>query len=369
MGRASVGWSLVFAALCAGQGCSSLADAHQSVSFVKPPETLAGSAILATPYEAISPVTKVEEPLAPPIPVAETSPTPHRIVRGNPGRRQIALTFDDGPHRDYTRQLVAVLKELGVKATFFVIGRNIRLDPDALVEAKEAGIELANHSYTHRRFTFLTDDQIREEIVATSNEIEAVTSVRPRLMRPPGGDFDARTEKIARDLGVTIALWTTDAGDFTTKRGNPSAEEIARNVMKAACPGGIVILHDPMPATLQALPLIVSGLRAQGYEFVTVSELAADPRAVRSGGPRVKKMDPLVVQTWPDSERYPLVNLGSNPNESPKQGASHPSSPQGTADQGTDQGSQVGEIRQGQDNSAEGKQAGGAESRYQKARR
>lgn len=271
-----------------------------------------------------------------------------KLVRGNPDVKEIALTFDDGPHDGYTQQLIRVLKEFNVPATFFLIGRNVEKSPELAKLALDNGFELANHTFTHTRLVSLTDEQIKQEIVKGADAIEEATGVRPTFFRPPGGEYDARVEKIAQSLGVTMVLWTADAGDFTTPFGNPTPTAIEQKVLRYINSGGIIIMHDPMPSTLQALPSLITSLRALGYTFVTVSELAQDPKAVTYGGPRIRKSHTSAVQALAEQGRYPTVSQFEETNASPEQRATNEAPSQRAAHQRTDQRSQGGKIAQGQ---------------------
>ncbi|MBL8066049.1 MAG: polysaccharide deacetylase family protein [Chthonomonadaceae bacterium] len=274
--------------------------------------------------------TKVEEPA---IPV--------KLVRGSNKTKKIALTFDDGPHKGFTERLLAILKELDVKSTFFLIGRNVEASPELAKQAFDAGVELANHTYTHTRLSELTDLEVKYEIERGADEIAKATGYRPKYYRPPGGEYDSRVEKITKELGMTMVLWTADAGDFTTLAGNPKTSAIVSKVLRYAGPGGIIIMHDPMPSSLEALPLIVTTLRTMGYEFVTVSELAREPGAVTTGGPRIRPSAKSTVQSLVQSGRYPKGNLYEEYNADQEQRTEGQEAPKGTADQRVDQNSQV----------------------------
>ncbi|MBS1723783.1 MAG: polysaccharide deacetylase family protein [Armatimonadetes bacterium] len=280
---------------------------------------------------------------------ASAKEPPWKLVRGNPAVKKIALTFDDGPHKMFTSQLLEVLRTYGVKATFFMIGRNVDAEPDLAKAAADQGIELANHTYTHERLPALTDSEIVSEIVRGADAIEKATGVRPTFFRPPGGEYDDRVARVVKEQHLTMVLWTSDAGDFTTVLGNPSPEAITQKVLRYVSPGGIVIMHDPMPNTLEALPKIILFLKSQGYEFVTVSELAADPNAVRTGGPRIVQRSGAGVHVLVEPTRYPRPKLNEAQYASPKQGTENPPKTEGKADQRVDPGSKVVQGRQGQD--------------------
>ncbi len=258
-----------------------------------------------------------------------------KLVRGDPRIRNIALTFDDGPHAGFTDVLVRMLAQFKVKATFFMIGRNVDENPDLVREARAAGIQLAQHTYSHTRLAMVDDYTVRSELLLGAEAVERATGIRPRYFRPPGGEYDERVTRIAQELGMTMVLWTADAGDFTTSAGNPSSESIYRHVMKTASPGGIVIMHDPMPSTLVALPSIIMGLRAKGYQFVTVAELAAEQGAIRTGGPRIKPLRSLAVQSPAVKRGYYRRNSPEEHHEDSEQRIANASPAKRGASQGT----------------------------------
>ena len=191
---------------------------------------------------------------------------------GAPGLREIALTFDDGPHPGETPQLLEILAELKVPATFFVVGKMAEQYPDLIKAEVEGGHEMANHTYNHVNLNKLTPVEAATEIKACGNVVEDITGVRPRLFRPPGGDYCDRVVNVAACLGYTTVLWTANSGDYD----GASPEALWMKVRTRTGPGGVVLFHDGMPNTLQILPQVVEYYRGLGYQFVTVSKLMAD---------------------------------------------------------------------------------------------
>ena len=193
-------------------------------------------------------------------------------------RREIALTFDDGPKPGLTEPLIELLVREKVPATFFVIGRNAAANPDIMRRIAQAGMELANHSYTHRNLTRLTSAEIAAEMAQTQAVIYALTGQRPRYMRPPGGAWNAKANTIARQWGLTPCFWTADVFGSEVV----SAAQTAQAVIAQARPGAIILMHNGKLSTLQALPMILRELRAKGYTFVTAAALAKHFNAARS---------------------------------------------------------------------------------------
>jgi len=259
---------------------------------------------------------------------------PARLVRGDIQKKKIALTFDDGPHRGYTERLIKKLSELKVAATFFFIGQNVDAFPDLAKMAADNGIELGNHTYSHTRLRGQSRPEVEYQVTRGFAAIERATGVRPYLFRPPGGDFDEQVCDVARQAGLSMVLWTSDAADYTTVKGNPTAAEVHRHVMNSAANGGIVIMHDPMPGTLEALPKIVADLRAKGFEFVKISEFLKDPKSQTWGGRKVSPR-PDLTQELISGKRYPLPRNPEDKYESPEQRTPSETASKGAEDQRT----------------------------------
>lgn len=182
----------------------------------------------------------------------------------------VALTFDDGPSNKTTQEILAILKEKKVKATFFVVGENVEQFPNMVAQEVSEGHEIGIHTYDHKSLPTLNNDRIREELEKSEKAVAVVTA-KPTLFRPPGGLYNETVLNVARDRGYTVILWSVDPRDWSA----PPVNDIVENVMKNVKPGSIVLLHDlinPSP-TPGALSIIIDRLKEQGYEFDTVSEL------------------------------------------------------------------------------------------------
>ncbi len=190
------------------------------------------------------------------------------VVRGPTQHRAVALTFDDGPD-EMTHEFLACLAELGVRATFFVIGQHASEHPDVMLEYVRGGHEVASHGYTHRAFPKLSSGELLDELSHTQALLPPSRSPRP-LVRPPQGAKTPRSIAQVAAAGYTTVLWSLDSDDCRTDR----AEEVVSRVSPArVSPGEIVLLHEFQKWTLQALPGLVKQLRDDGYSFLTVSEL------------------------------------------------------------------------------------------------
>lgn len=199
-----------------------------------------------------------------------------RFVRGDRHKRQICLTIDDGPHPGPTERLLAILRAEQVKATFFVVGKMAQRYPH-LVRAEAAdGHEIGSHTFHHVNMTRVPEAELRRELTETNDVLTDILGHGAELLRPPGGQYNARTVEVARLVGLTTVLWTDDPGDYDQRI---APELILRRTIRDASPGGIILLHDGPQSTLAILPRLIHYLRAQGYTFVTCGELMRDARA------------------------------------------------------------------------------------------
>ncbi|WP_246150838.1 polysaccharide deacetylase family protein [Streptomyces qinzhouensis] len=167
----------------------------------------------------------------------------------------MAITFDDGPTA-LTGDYLKALRDAGnIRATFFVTGSLASASPDGTRRIAAAGHRIGNHSYTHPNLVALDAATAFAELRDTSRVVRAQTGRAPSLFRPPFGSTDARTRQDAARLGMTEVIWTADTVDWS---GIP-AETIVANALTVKA-GGIILLHDGLPATLEAIPGIVRGL-------------------------------------------------------------------------------------------------------------
>jgi len=196
---------------------------------------------------------------------------------GDPSEKKIALTFDDGPNEPYTSEILKVLKDNNMHATFFMVGKNVERYPDIARAIAAAGHAIGNHSYDHRDLLKRTNTQIQDEILKTEKAITDATGQRTTLFRPPYGSRNALTVEEIRKLGYVVVEWSVSAEDWR----KPGTDKIVKNVMAGAGNGAIILMHDgdkwrhgsDRSQTVAALPQIIAQLRAAGYEFVTIPEL------------------------------------------------------------------------------------------------
>jgi peptidoglycan/xylan/chitin deacetylase (PgdA/CDA1 family) len=187
--------------------------------------------------------------------------------------RAIALTFDDGPDPIYTPQVLNALARYNVQATFFVLGRCVDEHPELVRQIIAAGHTVGSHSYSHPIMRWMLPWDIAAELQWSDEAIYRATGAHTRLLRHPGGMQGVFLPFTARGSGWQVVTWDIDPRDYT----QPGADEIVRRVLGAARPGAIVLLHDGSPGgdenrqqTVDALPAIIEGLRALGYNLVRV---------------------------------------------------------------------------------------------------
>ncbi len=194
--------------------------------------------------------------------------TEYNFYKGSNGRKVLALTFDDGPKAD-TGRILDILKAKGVKATFFVVGKQVEAFPDQLERIANDGHEIGNHTYNHRNCQYLSESEITQEIFRASAAVRAVTGREIEFMRPPGGHSSKNLSNVMRRFGLTTTYWSVNCSKYegTTRK------KLYDHVINSARPGGIILLHNLELVTVQALPDIIDTLRSKGYSFVTLSEL------------------------------------------------------------------------------------------------
>ena len=189
--------------------------------------------------------------------------------------KRVALTFDDGPHSTYTPEILDILSEYNVRATFFVVGENVRSNPELIKREIEEGHEIGNHTFTHPcALAKLSCDRLIAEMSDCEDAIFETVDFRPHLFRPPGGANTCAVKKACAELDYTEVLWTIDTMDWNEKTSLGSAVKAVRDNVKD---GSIILFHDyvgrKQPITAQALRILLPELISQGYEFVYAEDL------------------------------------------------------------------------------------------------
>jgi len=184
----------------------------------------------------------------------------------------IALTFDDGPHPYYTDKILEILKKYNVRATFFVIGKNVGYYPDVFLRILNAGHEIGNHTMSHSHLSGHTFDYVMNQIQGTDDVINSLAEYKTRFLRPPGGIFDKNVQSAAKNNDILIALWTIDTKDWQHR----SADNIVDGVLRFVRGGDIILMHDYLSGdchTVEALDILIPELQKRGFSFVTLSEM------------------------------------------------------------------------------------------------
>ena len=184
----------------------------------------------------------------------------------------VALTFDDGPHPKYTREVLDILAQYDAKATFFLVGELADKNPEVVFQMYEEGHELANHTYTHP--FRITLPNLLEEIKQTNETIFSITGYSPDLFRPVEGQYtDALIDAVTKE-GYRVVMWSwhLDTEDWK----DPGVDQIGNRVIGGTTPGNVILFHDGggnREQTVKALEQIMPVLKDEGYRFVTISEL------------------------------------------------------------------------------------------------
>jgi peptidoglycan-N-acetylglucosamine deacetylase len=175
----------------------------------------------------------------------------------------VRLTFDDGPNRTATPEILNTLAAHGVRATFFVVGQMAAANPALVRRESQEGDLIGNHSWDHPDLTKLGRVQVEAELQRTNDVIEQVTGTTPTQWRPPYGATNPTVQAVAEDVGLTsMVLWTVDPRDWA----DPPATTVRHRVLQAVRPDSIILLHDGTGAnTPEALPMILNGLADMGY--------------------------------------------------------------------------------------------------------
>jgi len=245
-------------------------------------------------------------------------PTPYVLRQFDGAGKTVALTFDDGPDRKYTPQILRILREEGVHGTFFVLGEHAAQYPEIIQQCWRDGNELGNHTYSHPHLALVSPWREKMELNATERILESLTGHTTRLFRPPYGDMPDTGKVSVQDIPllalvqrygfITVGM-NIDPKDYE----QPDPLVIVKRVEDGLQPGNhVILLHDAggnRDRTMQALPLIIRELKAKGYRFVTISELMGVPQvrifpAVTGRQLAIAGVDRLAFEAW-----YGIGNL------------------------------------------------------------
>jgi peptidoglycan/xylan/chitin deacetylase (PgdA/CDA1 family) len=189
----------------------------------------------------------------------------------------IAMTFDDGPHGVNTPRLLDMLKQRGIKATFFVCGECVAQFPEIAKREVDEGHEIAGHSWNHPNLIPMGEAGVRSQLERTHQVVKQATGVDIKDFRPPYGNFTQRQRNWANaTYGYKIILWDVDPLDWKVR----DAAHVEREILRQTVAGSIVLSHDIHKTTIDAMPATLDALLAKGFKFVTVSELIAMDKPV-----------------------------------------------------------------------------------------
>ena len=190
-----------------------------------------------------------------------------KLRRDLTGKKLVALTFDDGPSRATTSRLLDILAEKNVRANFFLIGQMIEGAPELMRREVVEGHTVGSHTMGHVNLGRAAVEVIKEEDAKMQKLFQEVAQTELRLMRPPYGEVN---DQVRANIGQPMILWSVDPEDWRNK----NMEEVVQRVEGAVFDGAVILLHDIYPSTVDAVGKIIDDLRVDGYEFLTVEELA-----------------------------------------------------------------------------------------------
>lgn len=180
--------------------------------------------------------------------------------------KKVAITFDDGPNPDYTEELLSGLKERGVSATFFLLGKEVEQYPEIVKKIHEGGHLIGTHAYEHVNLSNLTDAAAIEQVDKTNAAIHEIIGVFPEYIRPPFGCWKPNLDYETTMIEV---LWDVDPKDWATSNSSVIAQRVLGDVEE----NDIILLHDASESSVLAAFKIIDELKAQGYTFVTVEDI------------------------------------------------------------------------------------------------
>ena len=264
-------------------GCNPL---KEETPLIPTPEPRATEPAIETPtgspIEPTEPEPEPSEP-SPPPPPPPANPLPKegmaRLVYGGDSQlegKQIALTFDSGWEYDQTRQLLQVLEDYQVRATFFLRAGWVEDHPDLALEIAGKGHQIESHSLAHGHMGSMTREQMEADIAAANEIYQRVLGIAPAMFRPPYGEFNDLLLTVLKEQGYQYAvMWTVDSHDWAeTMNGNQVTEQyVIDRVLARASDNGAVLMHVGGLKIIEALPEIIQGLRDAGYQLVTLQEM------------------------------------------------------------------------------------------------
>lgn len=202
---------------------------------------------------------------------------PDILWRGDASRREIALTFDDGPHPRDTPRVLDALAKHEVRATFFLIGKDVERNQNLVKQIHAGGHEIGIHCHRHLPFPFEKPDELQKQMERTKTSISQACGIAPteiRDIRPPYGAFTAKTKSLLTEWGYRLVMWNCIPPHFT----QPLSWTI-QQILESAIAGSIIVLHDGHghgSKAAQIVETIAPKIKSQGFEFVTIKQMQAN---------------------------------------------------------------------------------------------
>ena len=192
------------------------------------------------------------------------------ICKANTNKKEIALSFDDGPAQNYTPEILQVLKEYNIQAAFFCIGKHIEANKDLLKQVHEEGHIIGNHSYTHDKwFDLFSSAKMSAELAITDNLIKDIIGKKPKFFRPPYGVINPNVKKAIINGNYIPLGWSMRSYDTMIK----DKEKLLNRVTRSIKPGDIFLFHDTCKTTLNILPIFIQHLQQKGFSIVRLDKL------------------------------------------------------------------------------------------------
>lgn len=197
------------------------------------------------------------------------------VLNGHGSSKHVALTFDDAPDKQFTPQVLDILKEYNVHATFFLIGAQAEKYPDIVKRIVKEGHVIGNHSYNHKLFTKLSDETFKDQVLLTQQSLKSLIGYTPRLLRPPFGEISESQLLWATGQGYRIVNWNVDSLDWKQLQ----RDQVIKNIVDHTKAGAIILQHSGggpgqnLSGSVEALPTVIKTLQSRGYKLVTLPEM------------------------------------------------------------------------------------------------
>ncbi len=194
------------------------------------------------------------------------------VCKAKTDKKEIAISFDDGPAKNYTPEILQALDSENIKATFFCIGNRIAGNENILRQIKEAGHIIGNHSFSHHFwFDMYSAQKMQDDLKKMDTAMEAVTGLKPKLFRPPYGVTNPNVKKAISNGGYTPVGWSVRSMDTVIKDGN----KLLNKINSAIKPGAVFLFHDTSKTTVEILPKFIQEVKKRGYHIVPLDKLLA----------------------------------------------------------------------------------------------